>query len=117
MSVFGSRVASQASVPHQDFAHAISLFFLWSQIGSAIGNAVAAVIWSSRMPDLLRTHVPDTATEADVTAIFMRVVRNSYEFGRAMRAGAVMASRMALYYYCLAPALGLAFIPLIASFF
>jgi len=49
MFVVGSRVASEASVPHQDVALVISLLSLWSKVGSAIGSAIV-VIWSSQMP-------------------------------------------------------------------
>ncbi|KAK6815101.1 hypothetical protein RU639_008592 [Aspergillus parasiticus] len=40
MSVVGSRVASQASIPHQEVALAIPLLALWSKIGRAIGSAI-----------------------------------------------------------------------------
>jgi len=44
-SVVGSRVATQASVPHQDMATVIALLALWTKIGGAIGSAVATAIW------------------------------------------------------------------------
>lgn len=118
MSVVGSRVASQASVPHQDVALAISLLSLWSSIGSAIGSAIVSVIWSSQMPDQLRKHLPATATEEDVTALFnnVRSIRTLYEFDDPMRQGAIEAYRRTLY-YCLVPALAVAFIPLVAACF
>ncbi|KAJ5767538.1 MFS general substrate transporter [Penicillium manginii] len=117
MSVVGSRVASEASVPHQDVALVISLLSLWSKIGSAIGSAIVVVIWSSQMPNQLRTHLPETATEADVKKLFGQVTMiRSYDFDDPMRVGAIVAYRRALY-YCIAPALGIAFIPLIAAFF
>ena len=43
-SVVASRIASQASVPHQDTATVIALLSLWSEIGSSVGSAIAAVI-------------------------------------------------------------------------
>ncbi|KAF2022384.1 MFS general substrate transporter [Aaosphaeria arxii CBS 175.79] len=118
MSVVGSRVASQASVPHQDVALAISLLSLWSSVGSAIGAAVVAVMWSHEMPKALRQYLPASATEKDVKKLFsnMRTVRTAYKFGTPMREGAVTAYRHALY-PCIATALALAFIPLIAACF
>lgn len=117
MSVVGSRVASEASVPHQDVALVISLLSLWSKVGSAIGSAIVVVIWSSQMPMQLRAHLPSTATESDVTKLFGQVTLiRDYDFNDPMRVGAIVAYRRALY-YCIAPALGLAFIPLIAAFF
>lgn len=117
MSVVGSRVASQASVPHQDVALAISLLSLWSKIGSAIGSAVVAVIWSSQMPQQLREHLPAGTSEATVKKLFnnVKAVRK-YDFDSPMRQGAIVAYRNMLY-YCLAPALALAFIPLVAACF
>lgn len=118
MSVVGSRVASQASVPHGDVALAISLLSLWSKIGSAIGSAIVAVIWSDQMPKQLRQHLPSTATETDIQKLFNspRSIRTSYDIGDPMRTGAILAYRRALY-YCLTVALALAFIPLVASLF
>jgi hypothetical protein len=118
MSVVGSRVASQASVPHQDVALVISLLSLWSKIGSAIGSAIVVVIWSDQMPKQLRDHLPAIATETDVTKLFgsLTSIRKLYAFDDPMRVGAILAYRRALY-YCLAPALGLAFVPLVAACF
>ncbi|KAK1498909.1 hypothetical protein CCUS01_02529 [Colletotrichum cuscutae] len=57
-SVVGSRVASQASVPHQDVALAVALLSLWSKIGSSIGSAIVAVIWADKMPKLFVNRCP-----------------------------------------------------------
>ncbi|RAL12972.1 MFS general substrate transporter [Aspergillus homomorphus CBS 101889] len=118
MSVVGSRVASQASVPHQDVALAISLLSLWSKIGSAIGSAIVAVIWAAQMPKQLRAHLPASATEKDVRKLFgsPKSIRTLYAINDPMRVGAVEAYRRTLY-YCVAPALALAFVPLIAAWF
>ncbi|KAF6803879.1 siderophore iron transporter [Colletotrichum sojae] len=117
-SVVGSRVASQASVPHQDVALAIALLSLWSKIGSSIGSAIVAVIWADKMPKLLRQYLPATATDKDVKSLFnsVRTIRTKYTFDAPMRQGAIEAYRRTLY-YCLAPAVALAFIPLIAALF
>uniref|UniRef100_A0A0B7K121 Major facilitator superfamily (MFS) profile domain-containing protein n=1 Tax=Bionectria ochroleuca TaxID=29856 RepID=A0A0B7K121_BIOOC len=118
MSVVGSRVASQASVPHQDVALAISLLSLWSKVGSAIGSAIVAVIWAEQMPKQLLEHLPSTATAAERKKIFnnVKAVRTTYAFDSPMRQGTIEAYRRTLY-YCLAPALALAFIPLVAACF
>lgn len=118
MSVVGSRVASQASVPHQDVALAISILSLWSKIGNAIGSAIVAVIWSNQLPKQLRLHLPANATETDVQMLFgsPTSIRTLYSFDDPMHIGAVLAYRRALY-YCLVSALGVTFIPLIAACF
>ncbi|KJK66577.1 non-heme dioxygenase in morphine synthesis N-terminal [Aspergillus parasiticus SU-1] len=104
MSVVGSRVASQASIPHQEVALAISLLALWSKI--------------DQMPKQLRKYLAFNATEADVRNLFgsPTSIRKLYRFDNPMRVGTTLAYRHALY-YCLATALGLAFISLIASLF
>ncbi len=117
LSVVGSRVASQASVPHQDVALAISLLSLWSKIGGSIGSAIVAVIWSNQLPKQLREHLPATATGKDIKKLFGSVnAIKAYPFDHQLRVGAVEAYRQALY-YCIAPALAIAFIPLIAACF
>ncbi|UKZ80213.1 hypothetical protein TrVFT333_007970 [Trichoderma virens FT-333] len=118
MSVVGSRVASQASVPHQDVALAVSLLSLWSKIGSAIGSAIVAVIWSNQMPKQLRKYLPDGTPETTLKKLFgdMRSLRTAYDFEDPIRQGAITAYRHALY-YCIIVALALAFVPLVAAFF
>ncbi|TQN64253.1 Siderophore iron transporter 3, partial [Colletotrichum shisoi] len=124
-SVVGSRVASQASVPHQDVALAIALILsLWIKIGSSVGSAVVAVIWADRMPKLLRRRLPASATDKDVQSLFdsVRTIRTKYAFDDPMRQGAIEAYRRTLY-CCLVPALALplalplAFVPLVAALF
>lgn len=89
-----TRVASQESVPHQDVALVISLLSLWSKIGSAIGSAIVAVIWSDQMPK----HLPATATEKDVEKLFgsLTSIRKLYYFDDPKRVGAILAYRRAL---------------------
>ena len=117
-SVVSSRVASQASVPHQDVALAIALLSLWSRVGGSIGSAIVAVIWADKMPKYMREYLPANATDADIKELFNSVssIRTLYDYDDPMRQGAIEAYRRTLY-YCIAPALGLAFIPLIAAFF
>jgi hypothetical protein len=45
-SVVGSRVGSQASVPHEDLASVIALLSLWSSLGTSVGSATATAIWT-----------------------------------------------------------------------
>ncbi|KIY63125.1 MFS general substrate transporter [Cylindrobasidium torrendii FP15055 ss-10] len=115
-SVVGSRVASQASVPHQDLALTISLLSLWSKVGAAIGSATASAIWSSRMPPLLRKHLPNLEEEK-IQEIFnsIRAIRE-YDFDDPIRQGAIMAYRETLY-HLFVPAVLLALIPFCAAFF
>lgn len=49
-SVVGTRVASQASVPHQDLAMVTANLALWSKLGSSMGGAIASAIYTGRYP-------------------------------------------------------------------
>ena len=60
-SVVGSRVASQASVPHQDLASVIALLAMWTQLGSAVGSAIVGGIWTNTMPQNLKAALPGVA--------------------------------------------------------
>lgn len=117
-SAVASRVASQACVPHQDVATAISLLALWTAVGRAVGGAIVAVIWSSNMPGQLKAHLPArNATDANVARMFNNIQTISrIPYNDPVRQGAIVAYRNTLY-YCLVPALVLAFIPLIAALF
>ncbi|KAJ3905942.1 major facilitator superfamily domain-containing protein [Lentinula edodes] len=116
-SVVGSRVASQASVPHQDVALIISLLSLWSNIGGSIGAAIAAVIWSAKMPMYLREYLPANTTDTQIETFFgnIKTIR-AYSFDSPTRQGAIMAYQKTLW-YLIVPALGTSFIPLIAACF
>lgn len=52
-SVVGTRVASQASVPHQDLASIISQLSLWSKLGSSVGAAIASSMYTQTYMDNL----------------------------------------------------------------
>ncbi|KIY43665.1 MFS general substrate transporter [Fistulina hepatica ATCC 64428] len=116
-SVVGSRVASQASVPHQDLALVIALLSLWSKIGASIGSAVAAVIWSAKMPQYLREYLPANVTDAQVETFFgnIRAIRE-YDIDDPIRQGAIRAYQKTLW-FLIVPAVSLSFIPLIAACF
>ncbi|KAL5335904.1 hypothetical protein BJX70DRAFT_304707 [Aspergillus crustosus] len=47
-SVVGTRVASQASVPHQDLAAIISQLSLWTKLGSSVGSAISSHMYTSK---------------------------------------------------------------------
>ena len=47
-SVVGTRVASQASVPHQDLASIISQLALWTKLGGSVGSAISSNLYTSR---------------------------------------------------------------------
>ncbi|SPO27553.1 related to Siderophore iron transporter 3 [Ustilago trichophora] len=68
-SVVGTRVASQASVPHQDLASIIAQLGMWTRLGGAVGSAISAGIWTGTLPDHL--------AETNLTAAQRQRVYNS----------------------------------------
>ncbi|TRM59391.1 major facilitator superfamily domain-containing protein [Schizophyllum amplum] len=116
-SVVSSRIASQASVPHQDTALVIALLALWSKIGSSVGSAIAAVIWSEKMPAYLREELPASVNDTQVLKFFgnIKLIR-VYDYDSEIRQGAIRAYERTLW-YLIVPALCLSFLPLIASLF
>lgn len=47
-SVVGTRVASQASVPHQDLGMVTANLALWTKLGGSIGSAISSAIYTGR---------------------------------------------------------------------
>ncbi|KAL0578567.1 hypothetical protein V5O48_003417 [Marasmius crinis-equi] len=116
-SVVGTRVSSQASVPHQDLALTLALLALWTKIGSALGAASAYAIWAARMPILLRRYLPEDVTDKEVAAFFgdIKAIRK-FDFDHPIRQGAIRAYQETLW-YLIVPALWLSLISLVAACF
>lgn len=116
-SVVSSRVASEASVPHQDLGSVISLLSLWSYIGAAIGSAISGVIWTEKMPANLKKYMPDTVNSTQLATFFGKLTSlRQYPMGSPIREGGIMAYIKSMHpLICIS--LGLSFIPLIAAFF
>src|SRR4051794_34204938 len=82
----GNQLASQASVPHQDVALAISLLLLWSSIGASIGSAVSVAVWSNRMPGNLREFLPASVNETQIADFFADSASLSSSFSSSSEA-------------------------------
>ncbi|PAV16768.1 MFS polyamine transporter [Pyrrhoderma noxium] len=52
------QVGAQASVPHSDVAIVTAVVLLLTEIGGAVGSAVAGAIWSNTMPNNLEKYLP-----------------------------------------------------------
>ncbi|KAH8830058.1 MFS general substrate transporter [Flagelloscypha sp. PMI_526] len=113
-SVVGSRVASQASVPHQDMAQVIANLSLWTSLGGSIGSSIAAAVWSGKMQDNMHKYLPN-ATDKTITTLYGSI-KNARKSDAATRAGVILAynDTVRLLYI---PALVLSFIPLLAASF
>jgi hypothetical protein len=70
MSVIGSQVAVQASVPHQDMGLASANLALWTSVGGAIGNAISAAMWNDRLPKNLDKFLSPYYNATELANIF-----------------------------------------------
>lgn len=79
-SVVGTRVASQASVPHHDLGQVIAQLALWTRIGGAVGSAIASTVWQSNMQNNMRV---EGVPPADIPGIYgsIRTARAKYTWG------------------------------------
>ncbi|TCD63466.1 hypothetical protein EIP91_005375 [Steccherinum ochraceum] len=57
IAVAALMVGVQASVPHSDVAIITAISALWSEIGGAVGTAIAGAIWTNTMPKNLAKYV------------------------------------------------------------
>ncbi|KAH3663976.1 hypothetical protein OGAPHI_004690 [Ogataea philodendri] len=57
--IMGTQIAGQACVPHKDMASTISILSLFSSIGGSVGQAIAAAIWNTHLPEKLTNYVGD----------------------------------------------------------
>ncbi|WVQ84554.1 hypothetical protein IAT38_006708 [Cryptococcus sp. DSM 104549] len=115
-SVVGVRVGSQASVPHEDMASVIAIISLWSTLGSSIGGAIAAAIWTDMMPSELARQLP-TLPAATITKLYGSItVITKYAYDDPVRQGCIRAYSIVNGHIAIA-ALCLAAVPLIATFY
>ncbi|CUM67100.1 uncharacterized protein PRCAT00004789001 [Priceomyces carsonii] len=112
----GTVISSQASVPHQDMSLVMALLLLWSTVGSAIGYAISAPIWSSKIPNYMREFIPKTYTDEEVYAYYtdMSSVR-ALPFNSEVRQGTIKAMAYVAPYF-FAPPIALEFINIFLSF-
>ncbi|GAA5861628.1 hypothetical protein JCM8547_000687, partial [Rhodosporidiobolus lusitaniae] len=114
-SVVGSDIGSQASVPHQDVALAISMLTLWSSIGRSVGSAIASSHWNSVMESNMRRFMPDSVTDAQIRTYFSSITKiKALPYHDPVRQGAIQAYETTVYPLW-AASLGLSFIALIAA--
>ncbi|KAM0789489.1 hypothetical protein ACM66B_000309 [Microbotryomycetes sp. NB124-2] len=112
-SVVGSQVASQASVPHADLATVVSLLALWSQLGSAVGSAIAASIWTNKLPGRLDKYLGGVISNEEIAQIFGSITL-ARSLPTEIRTLAIKAYDEVVYYLYL-PMLILAIVPIAAG--
>ncbi|CAO1631802.1 unnamed protein product [Sympodiomycopsis kandeliae] len=115
MSVVGTRVATQASVPHADLAQVIALLALYTKLGGSVGSAIAAAIWTGRMENNLIKHGFTPARAKQIYDKFT-IVSRTYAHGSVERNNIVAAADDTLEPIFIA-ALVLSFVPLLAGIY
>lgn len=116
-SVIGTQTSSEASVPHQDLGLVISMLLLWSSIGAAIGSAISAPIWNSKLPGLLREYLPALYTDEQVYDVFTGIFSiGQLPIDDEVRQGVIRAISYVTT-YLLAPAPALELISVCVSLF
>ncbi|KAF5368687.1 hypothetical protein D9615_010309 [Tricholomella constricta] len=90
-AAIASQVSAQASVPHCDVAMVTAVILLITEIGGAVGSAVAGAIWTNLMPARLERYLPfvSEADRADLFGSISIVVK--YERGTPIREGVIQA--------------------------
>ncbi|KAG9225332.1 hypothetical protein CCMSSC00406_0006281 [Pleurotus cornucopiae] len=85
------QVGAQASVPHVDVAMVTAVVLLITEIGGAVGSAIAGAIWTNTMPGKISQYLP-FLPEADRQQLFGSIVyAASFPRGHPVREGVIAA--------------------------
>ncbi|KAG6830481.1 hypothetical protein H0H92_000488 [Tricholoma furcatifolium] len=86
-----AQVGAQAAVPHADVAMVTAVVLLITEIGGAIGSAIAGAIWSNLMPGRLVAHLPGVSQD-EIDALFASITTVlDYDRGTPIREGVIAA--------------------------
>jgi MFS family permease len=87
-----SQVGAQASVPHVDVATVTAFVLLVTEIGGAVGNAIAGGIWSNLMPGKLSRQLSPFMNQTSIDEIYNSIiVAAAYPDGDPIRQGVINA--------------------------
>ena len=112
-----SQVGAQASVPHVDVAMVTAAVLLTTEIGGAIGSAIAGAIWTGTMPDNLSKHLTGLLSQDQINALFGSLTDVlKYPRGDPIREGVIAAYDETMKVMVIA-ATAISSIPIIASLF
>ncbi|KAH8109673.1 drug:h+ antiporter [Phellopilus nigrolimitatus] len=91
MAAASSQVGAQASVPHVDVAMVTAVVLLLTEIGGAVGSAIAGAIWTSTMPEKLAAALPQLSAD-ERAALFGSITDVlQYPRGSPIREGVISA--------------------------
>ncbi|KAI9322771.1 major facilitator superfamily domain-containing protein, partial [Dichotomocladium elegans] len=107
---------AQALVPHTDVAVVTALIYLFTEVGTPIGSAIATAIWTNQMPGQLAAHVPTTNSTL-LTELYSSItIIKEYPAGDPIREGVITAYSNVMRNLCIGATVTGA-IPLIAAIF
>lgn len=86
-----SQVGAQASVPHSEVAIVTAMVLLVTEIGGAIGTAIAGGIWTNTMPKQLEIHLPGVNATTRETLFGSITTIVTYPPGDPIREGVIQA--------------------------
>ncbi|THH28555.1 hypothetical protein EUX98_g5621 [Antrodiella citrinella] len=86
-----SQVGAQASVSHADVAIITAVVLLWTEIGGAIGSALAGAIWTNTMPKNLAKYISFVSAEEQATLFGSITDVTQYPRGTPIREGVIQA--------------------------
>ncbi|KAG8744344.1 hypothetical protein FRC10_010324 [Ceratobasidium sp. 414] len=86
-----SQVGAQASVPHGEVAIVTAMVLLVTEIGGAIGTAIAGGIWTNTMPRQLEIHLPGVNETTRATLFGSITTIATYPPGDPIREGVIQA--------------------------
>jgi hypothetical protein len=83
--VITSQTAAMAAASHQHVAVVLAFLYLFSSIGAAIGQTVAAAIWTGIMPGALARNLPPHLQTEAANIYASLETQLSYEWGSPAR--------------------------------
>ncbi|KXX73768.1 Siderophore iron transporter mirB [Madurella mycetomatis] len=82
-------LAMMSTVTHQEIAAILAILDLFGSVGTAVGSAVSAAIWTGSFPAALRWHLPpDAPIESIYSSIYSQL---GYAAGTPIRHGIALA--------------------------
>lgn len=117
LAAAASQVGAQASVPHVDVAMVTAAVLLLTEIGGAIGSAIAGAIWTNTMPGNLARHLAGLLPQEEIDALFGSLTGVlKYPRGDPVREGVIEAYDETMKVMVVAATV-LSAVPIVASLF
>ncbi len=111
------QVSAQAAVAHVDVATVTAMVLLITEVGNAVGSAIATAVWTNYMPSELAANVPTTNSTLLAELFGSITIINSYTLNDPIRLGAIAAYQNVMYRLVLGAVIVAVFPPIFCYFF